>query len=124
MMSSVATSDADEGGPKLWGGRFKKGLDSEMEKFNASISYDKRMWSVDIDGSMAYAKALAKTGILTEKEQMDICQGLEKVRLEWKDDKFEIKPSDEDIHTANERRLTEIIGDVGRKLHTGKEVGF
>lgn len=91
-----------------------------MEKFNESLSFDKRMWSQDIRGSIAYAKANIKTGILTQAEADQIIEGLEKVHQEWANDSFVIKPGDEDIHTANERRLTEIIGPLGGKLHTGR----
>jgi len=91
-----------------------------MEKFNESISFDKRMWSQDIQGSIAYAKAIGKIGIISDDEVKLLVEGLEKVRQEWADGKFEIKPGDEDIHTANERRLTEIIGPTGGKLHTGR----
>lgn len=91
-----------------------------MEKFNESISFDQRMWSQDIRGSIAYAKANKLNGILTDEECTTIVDGLEKVSLEWENGSFEIKPGDEDIHTANERRLTELIGKVGGKLHTGR----
>eukprot|EP00567_Pseudictyota_dubia_P004086 CAMPEP_0197455624 /NCGR_PEP_ID=MMETSP1175-20131217/41194_1 /TAXON_ID=1003142 /ORGANISM="Triceratium dubium, Strain CCMP147" /LENGTH=468 /DNA_ID=CAMNT_0042989521 /DNA_START=192 /DNA_END=1598 /DNA_ORIENTATION=+ len=102
------------------GGRFKGGTDPIMEKFNESISFDKRMWAQDIRGSIAYAKATAKIGIISEEERDQLISGLEKVSEEWADGSFEIKPGDEDIHTANERRLTEIVGSVGGKLHTGR----
>jgi argininosuccinate lyase len=91
-----------------------------MEKFNESISFDKRMWAQDIKGSKAYAKAIFKVGIITEEENNQLQEGLEKVYQEWADGTFEIKPGDEDIHTANERRLTELMGPVGGKLHTGR----
>ena len=79
------------------------------------------MWAQDIQGSIAYAKSTQKVGILTSEEASTIISGLQKVHEEWANDKFEIKPGDEDIHTANERRLTEIIGpEVGGKLHTGR----
>lgn len=78
------------------------------------------MWAQDIRGSVAYAKALVKVGIITEEEGQSLQEGLEKVREEWANGTFELKPGDEDIHTANERRLTEIIGPVGGKLHTGR----
>jgi argininosuccinate lyase len=113
-------SGEGDGGSKLWGGRFSKGVTSEMEKFNSSISYDKRMWRADIDGSIAYAKAIRKCGIITEDELNAMIEGLETVRSEWLDGKFVLLPSDEDIHTANERRLTELKGEVGKKLHTGR----
>jgi len=92
-----------------------------MEKFNASISFDKRMAQADVVGSQAYAKALCRSGIITEQERDALVNGLQKVGEEWKNGTFEISPRDEDIHTANERRLTEIIGsDIGGKLHTGR----
>lgn len=91
-----------------------------MEKFNESISFDKRMWDQDIRGSIAYAKAIAKVGIITDEESQTLVDGLGKVREEWANGTFEIKAGDEDIHTANERRLTELVGPVGGKLHTGR----
>ena len=91
-----------------------------MEKFNESISFDQRMWAQDIKGSIAYAKANAKIGIITQEEADTLVDGLQKVHEEWATGKFEIKPGDEDIHTANERRLTELVGSVGGKLHTGR----
>lgn len=102
------------------GGRFSGGTDPIMEKFNESISFDKRMWDQDLRGSVAYAKAIGKVGIITEAEVNELLEGLEKVRQEWANGTFEIKAGDEDIHTANERRLTEIIGPTGGKLHTGR----
>jgi hypothetical protein len=102
------------------GGRFKGGTDPIMEKFNESISFDQRMWAQDLNGSVAYAKANVMTGILTQGEADQLVQGLNQVRLEWENKTFEIKPGDEDIHTANERRLTELIGPLGGKLHTGR----
>jgi argininosuccinate lyase len=79
------------------------------------------MWAQDIRGSIAYAKATTLVGILTPEESSTIISGLEKVHAEWASDTFVIQPGDEDIHTANERRLTEIIGpEVGGKLHTGR----
>ncbi|KAK8733992.1 hypothetical protein OTU49_006289 [Cherax quadricarinatus] len=91
-----------------------------MEKFNASISYDKAMWKQDIQGSIAYAKSLQKANLLTDEESQKITDGLEVVKSEWASQSFVIQPGDEDIHTANERRLKEIVGDVGGKVHTGR----
>jgi argininosuccinate lyase len=91
-----------------------------MEKFNESLSFDKRMWAQDLKGSMAYAKAIGKVGILTDAERDEIVEGLQKVYGEWETGSFVIKAGDEDIHTANERRLTELIGATGGKLHTGR----
>eukprot|EP00794_Sanderia_malayensis_P011391 gene11391-12576_t len=105
---------------KLWGGRFTGSVDPVMEKFNASFPFDKRMWKEDLQGSAAYAKGLLDAHVLTEAECNEIINGLSLVAEEWRSGKFEEKPGDEDIHTANERRLKELIGKVGGKLHTGR----
>ena len=105
---------------KLWGGRFTGANDPLMEAFNASISFDKRMWQADITGSQAYARALARSGIISSDEAETLIAGLERVADEWAAGTFELRPGDEDIHTANERRLTELLGDVAGKLHTGR----
>lgn len=102
------------------GGRFRGGTDPVMEKFNESIHFDKRMWEQDLRGSEAYAKALVQTNIITQDEGTLLLDGLSKVRTEWANGDFLLKPGDEDIHTANERRLTELIGPTGGKLHTGR----
>lgn len=115
-----AEAPSSSGTKKLWGGRFTGKTDPLMEKFNESLPFDKRMWAEDIRGSQAYAKALCKAGILTEQEADQIISGLDKVAAEWQAEKFVIKQGDEDIHTANERRLTELVGSVGGKLHTGR----
>ncbi|MFN2199856.1 MAG: argininosuccinate lyase [Caldilineaceae bacterium] len=105
---------------KLWGGRFTGKTDPLMEAFNASIGFDRRLWEADIIGSQAYARALARADIISDRESDQIVDGLGKVADEWKEGRFEITPVDEDIHTANERRLTELIGPVAGKLHTGR----
>jgi len=92
-----------------------------MEKFNNSLRIDKLMWDADLTGSMAYASALMRVNLITKEEHEKITTGLAQVKDEWRENKFVIKDSDEDIHTANERRLCEIIGkEVGGKLHTGR----
>ncbi|HRW50688.1 MAG: argininosuccinate lyase [Caldilinea sp.] len=105
---------------KLWGGRFTGKTDPLMEQFNASIVFDKQMWRVDLSGSQAYARALERAGLLTAAEAEQIVDGLEQVAGEWARGEFTIVEGDEDIHTANERRLTELIGSVAGKLHTGR----
>ncbi|MFN8491230.1 MAG: argininosuccinate lyase [Caldilineaceae bacterium] len=105
---------------KLWGGRFTGKTDPLMEQFNASITFDKRLWAADIQGSQAYARAIARAGIITDAEAKQIVDGLDQVAQEWQAGQFGIQPGDEDIHTANERRLTELIGAVAGKLHTGR----
>lgn len=107
---------------QLWGGRFTGGLDPIMTQYNESIYFDREFYSQDIRGSIAYARANSKNGILTEEEFSEIERGLKQVMKEWEDGTFQIMPGvDEDIHTANERRLGEIIGKaVAGKLHTGR----
>ena len=93
-----------------------------MVAYNESIYHDRVLYAEDIAGSIAYARATKNVGILTEHEFSEIERGLTAVKKEWQDGKFELKPGvDEDIHTANERRLGEIIGkDISGKLHTGR----
>ncbi len=105
---------------KLWGGRFTGKTDPVMERFNLSLDIDRVMWQADLDGSVAYSRALEKAGVITAEEGGAIRGGLEKVRAEWAAGTFEPKEGDEDIHTANERRLTELVGAVGGKVHTGR----
>ncbi len=104
----------------LWGGRFTEPTDEDLRRLNDSFSYDCRMFAEDIAGSIVYAQALANAGVLTDDETAQIVLGLEKVKAEFIAGAFEAVPGDEDIHTAVERRLTEIIGPVGGKLHTGR----
>jgi argininosuccinate lyase len=91
-----------------------------MHDFNQSLSYDKRMFKADIKGSQAYALALNASGLLSSEEYSSIRTGLEEVLREWETSAFVIHETDEDIHTANERRLMEKIGKVAGKLHTGR----
>jgi len=105
---------------KLWGSRLHKNTDSLMERFNASIGFDVRLWAADIRGSLAYAQALERAGLITAEERDSLLRGLEMVRAEFAEGRFQIEPADEDIHTAVERRLGELIGEVAGKLHTGR----
>ncbi|NWF68635.1 MAG: argininosuccinate lyase [Chloroflexi bacterium] len=104
----------------LWGGRFAEPSDHDLRALNDSIGFDRRMWRQDIAGSMAYARAIAAAGIITREEAESILAGLEVVRGEFESGAFVFQAGDEDIHTAVERRLTELIGAVGGKLHTGR----
>ncbi len=104
----------------LWGGRFSEPADDDLKALQDSISFDKRMYREDIAGSIAYARAIAGAGIITPDEASTIIQGLETVRQEFDSGTFELQPGDEDIHTAVERRLTEMVGPAGGKLHTGR----
>lgn len=104
----------------LWGSRFDKQPNERFARFQNSFHFDWRMYDAEVRGSMAYARALARTGILSETEAGDIERGLEQVRQEFARGEFETQPNDEDIHTAVERRLYELIGEVAHKLHTGR----
>ena len=106
--------------PKLWGGRFAKEPDELLWAYNASIDFDRRLSAADIAGSIAYARALERVGVLTAAEMAEIVEGLEMVLAEFEAGDFSLQPSDEDIHTAVERRLTELKGEVAGKLHTGR----
>ncbi|MHB0875923.1 MAG: argininosuccinate lyase [Anaerolineae bacterium] len=105
---------------KLWGGRFEGGVDALMERFNASFPFDRRMYREDIEGSLAYSRALERAGVLTTPEGEAIRSGLGQVLGEFDEGRFEPRPSDEDIHTAVERRLSELVGATAGKLHTGR----
>jgi argininosuccinate lyase len=104
----------------LWGGRFAQKLDGLAFDLNASLAVDQRLALQDLEGSRAWAEAIHQAGILTDKEHTSICMGLAAIREEFSAGRFSFVPSDEDIHTAVERRLTELIGEVAGKLHTGR----
>lgn len=104
----------------LWGGRFSGKLDPAAWKLNASLPFDQRLALQDVRGSIAWAKAIQQASVLTQEEFSRICAGLEAIRNEFESQGFVFQESDEDIHTAVERRLGELIGPVAGKLHTGR----
>ena len=104
----------------LWGGRFTGRPDELMWRFNASLPFDQRLYAVDVQGSQAYARALARAGLLSDAECEALVSGLEEVRAEFEAGTFDFQADDEDIHTAVERRLGELIGPTAGKLHTGR----
>lgn len=104
----------------LWGGRFTKETDQKVFDFNASIGFDKRLFEADITGSVAHANMLCKVGILTKEEATSIIDGLMSIRADVLDGKLSIDETFEDIHSFNEAKLIERIGDTGKKLHTGR----
>ncbi len=105
---------------KLWSGRFAKESSKLLDEFNASLPFDKELYKEDIQGSIAHAKMLAKQGILTEDEKNSIIEGLKQIEKEIEEDTFVWDIGDEDIHMAIEKRLTQLIGDAGKKLHTAR----
>lgn len=105
---------------KPWAGRFNLPTDKFVEEFNASIYFDKRLYKFDIKGSIAHASMLGRQGIISEDESKIIIAGLEQVLSEIENGEFQFNVEDEDIHMACEKRLTEIVGPVGGKLHTAR----
>ena len=105
---------------QLWGGRFTKETDKNVYLFNASINFDKRLYKQDIEGSIAHATMLSRQGIISEGEKDSIVKGLNDIRNELENGTLEITEKYEDIHSFVEAKLTERIGDAGKKLHTGR----
>ena len=106
---------------RLWGGRFKGKSDSRFDAFNNSFQFDCRLFEADVTASIAYAHALMRAGVLTTDEATTITSALENIRAAGRGDANYLKdPGTEDVHSFVEARLVESIGDVGRKLHTGR----
>ncbi|MBX3460908.1 MAG: argininosuccinate lyase [Planctomycetes bacterium] len=104
----------------MWQGRFSGKPDKLMQEFSQSVSFDQRLWREDIQGSLAYAAELQRIGILSAKELADIQRGFKQITDEIESGKFQWKVELEDVHMNIESRLTELIGDAGKKLHTGR----
>ena len=107
-------------GQKAWGGRFREKTNRLVESFTVSVGVDRRLYAHDIQGSIAQCKTLEKARVLTASETRSIVRGLESVKTELDRGRFRFTQQDEDIHMAIERRLTELIGPLGGKLHTGR----
>ncbi|MEL6581411.1 MAG: argininosuccinate lyase, partial [Cyanobacteria bacterium J06621_12] len=105
---------------KTWSDRFESALNPAIAIFNASIGFDIELIEYDLTGSIAHAKMLAKTNIITDQEAQQLESGLEQIRQEYQQGNFNPGVEAEDVHFAVERRLIEIVGDVGKKLHTGR----
>ncbi len=105
---------------KLWGGRYEVETDNALHHLNRSILFDQRLWKVDLEGSIAWTRELRQAGYLSAEEVSALVEGLRAIMKEWEGGEFQVRESDEDIHSANERRLTELLGEVAGKLHTGR----
>ncbi|TKS59000.1 MAG: argininosuccinate lyase [Nitrospira sp.] len=105
---------------KPWDGRFREKTNRLVEGFTVSVAVDRRLYAHDIQGSIAHCKTLGKARVLSPGETRTIVRGLESVKTELDRERFRFAPHDEDIHMAIERRLTELIGPLGGKLHTGR----
>jgi len=106
--------------PRLWGGRFTEATDAFVEAFTASVSFDQRLYHHDIEGSIAHATMLAGVGVLTEDERDRIVAGLREIHKEIDEGRFDWRVDREDVHMNVESRLIALIGDTGKKLHTGR----
>jgi len=107
-------------GARLWGGRFAGGSAGAFDRLNASLELDRRLWPHDLAASRAHARMLAAQGIISGEDADAIAAGLDRIEDELREGDFAFRESDEDIHTAVERRLTELVGDAGRRLHTAR----
>lgn len=105
---------------KLWGGRFGEGAAELLDRFNASLPFDQKLYREDIEGSIAHSTMLAKQGIIADSEKEQIVSGLSQIMDEIEQGKFVFDIAHEDIHMAIETRLIQMIGDVGKKLHTAR----
>ena len=105
---------------KVWSKRFDNTLNPFIEKFNASIGFDRKLILEDLDCSIAHAKMLGKTKVLSSSEASQIINGLETIKVEYLKGKFSPSPPSEDIHYCIEDKLISLIGETGKKLHTGR----
>ncbi len=103
-----------------WSGRFNEPVSELVQRYTASVNFDKRLAEFDIQGSLAHAQMLASVGIISEADRVDIEQGLSTILQEIRNNTFEWKIELEDVHLNIEKRLTTLIGDAGKKLHTAR----
>ena len=103
-----------------WGGRFSEKTDAFVEAFTASVEFDQRMYRQDIAGSRAHARMLNEVSVLSEEDLNAILSGLDTVELEIEEGRFDWSVAREDLHMNIEARLTDLIGDAGKRLHTGR----
>ncbi len=120
LKSGRSPSPPAEQGKKLWGGRFEESTNRLVERFTASVDFDRKLYAYDIQGSIAHCRTLQRAKVISQKECHTIIQGLNQVLKEIQTGQYHWKAEDEDVHMSIERRLTEIVGPVGGKLHTGR----
>ncbi len=120
MTNHTEPDDLDAGGRTLWHGRFAGGPAEALLAYTVSLPYDQRMWREDIAGSRAHVNGLERAGLLSSHERDAILTALDDVAAELGEARFVFVDSDEDIHTAIERRVTELAGPAGGKLHTAR----
>jgi argininosuccinate lyase len=124
MNSEHPPSGTQPGGdappPKTWSGRFSEPVDERVKRFTASVEFDKRLALFDIQGSLAHAAMLASVGVIAEQDLADIRRGMAQIRQEIENGTFVWSVDLEDVHLNIERRLTDLVGDAGKRLHTGR----
>ena len=113
-------SSEERNNSKIWGGRFSSSSNKSMEEFNSSIQFDKKLYKQDIEASIVHAEMLCKQKIISEKDFKLIKTGLNKIKTEISNNNFTFSIKLEDIHMNIENRLVDLIGDAGKKLHTGR----
>ena len=104
----------------LWSGRFEENVSEFTQRFGASLPVDKALYREDIAGSKAHAKMLADCGVISSEDANKICDGLTSIEEQIDNGSFEFDINNEDIHMSIESKLTEMIGDAGARLHTGR----
>ena len=104
----------------LWHGRFEGGPGEALQALNDSLPFDRRMYREDVAGSRAHVRMLARVGLMSAADAASVLHALDTTEAELADGSFDFQLSDEDIHTAVERRVTELAGDAGARLHTGR----
>ncbi|MFM7086561.1 MAG: argininosuccinate lyase [Cyanobium sp.] len=117
---NITGSGVTGGSAGGWSDRFEQGLHPAIERFNASIGFDITLLQEDLDGSVAHARMLGSCGVITPAEAEQLVEGLETIRHEAASGDFQPSLADEDVHFAVERRLIELLGPLGKKLHTGR----
>ena len=115
-----ANIDSNPATNSAWGGRFSEQTDAFVEAFTASVQFDQRMYKQDIAGSRAHAKMLNKIDVLSDDDLNAILGGLDSVEQEISEGKFDWSVARDDVHMNIEARLTDLIGDAGKRLHTGR----
>ena len=105
---------------KLWGGRFTEATDEFVEQFNASVGFDKRLYKQDILGSKVHAQMLARIGVLNSNDCDRLLKALDTIETEIETDSFNWDTRLEDVHMNIEARLTELVGEAGKRIHTGR----
>ena len=116
----MSKNKTQESGQSMWGGRFSESTDDFVARLNASVGFDQRLYSQDIQGSIAHAQMLAAQGIITDEECAAICNGLTEIKQEITSGLFTWSNGLEDVHMNIEHALTQRIGDAGGKLHTAR----